>query len=70
MLKQEMKFYLFFDKNVDSEGFIIEKNDPTQRAITPDGEYIRIDEFAGIGKSGTFIKSDLPSLIELSDVLN
>jgi len=59
----------FFDKTVDKERFIIEKGDQTQRIITPDGEEIRISEFTGIRK-GSFIKSDLPSLIELSDVLN
>ena len=60
----------FFDKTVDSEGFIVEKNDPTQRVITPEGEEIRLEEFAGIRKgSEIFIKSDLPSLFDLMDIL-
>lgn len=55
-----------FDKTVDNEGFIVEK-DTGQRVITPDGEEIRLEEFAGIGKNGIFIKSDLPSLIAYID---
>lgn len=57
-----------FDKIVDNEGFIVEK-DTGQRVITPDGEEIRLEEFAGIGKNGVFIKSDLPSLINYLDKL-
>ncbi len=61
----------FFDKTVDEEGYIIERDDPTQRVITPDQEEIKEDEFAGIRKgSEIYIKSDLPSLIELIDVLH
>jgi hypothetical protein len=58
----------FFDKTIDEEGFIVETDDRTQRVITPDGEEITLDEFAGIRKgSEIFIKSDLPSVIELVD---
>jgi len=60
----------FFDKTVDDEGYIVEKDDVTQRVITPDGEEVRLEEFAGIRKgSEIFIKSDLPSLISLIDKL-
>jgi hypothetical protein len=59
----------FFDKNVDEQGFIVEK-DTNQRVVTPDGEEIILEEFAGIKKgSEIFIKSDLPSLINLADTL-
>jgi len=58
----------FFDKTVDNEGFIVEK-DTGQRIITPDGEEIRLEEFAGMGKCGIFVKSDLPSLINSLDKL-
>lgn len=58
----------FFNMTIDSEGFIIEK-ETGQRAITPEGEEIRLEEFAGIGKGGVFIKSDLPSLINSLDKL-
>lgn len=53
----------FFDKTIDNEGFIIEK-DTGQRIIMPDGKEIRLEDFAGIGKGGILIKSDLPSLID------
>lgn len=56
-----------FDKTVDCEGFIIEK-DTLQRVITPQGEEITLQEFAGIGKNGILIKSDLPSLINFIDM--
>lgn len=57
-----------FDKTVDDEGFIVEKGDITQRVITPDGEEVTLEEFAGIRKgSEIFIKSDLPSLIDVMD---
>lgn len=55
-----------FDKIVDNEGFVVEK-DTGQRVLTYDGEEIRLEEFAGIGKNGIFIKSDLPSLISYID---
>lgn len=58
-----------FDKTVDHEGFIVEK-DTYQRVIIPDSEEIRLEEFAGIGKGGVFIKSDLPSLVDLLDKLD
>ena len=57
-----------FDKIVDNEGFIVERDDPTQRVITPYGEEVTLEEFAGIRKgSEIFIKSDLPSLIDVMD---
>ena len=60
----------FFDKSIDEDGFIVEKNDSSQRIITTNGEEVRLDEFAGL-KAGSeiFIKSDLISLINLSDRL-
>jgi hypothetical protein len=60
----------FFGKKIDDEGYIIEADNPTQRVITPDGENITLEEFAGIRKgSEIYIKSDLPSLIELIDII-
>lgn len=60
----------FFDKAVDEEGFIVEKSDIDQRVVTPDGEEVTLEEFAGIRKgSEIFIKSDLPSIIDLIDKL-
>jgi hypothetical protein len=66
--KQEILSY--FGKTIDTDGYIIEAENPTQRVITPDGEDITLEEFAGIRKgSEIYIKSDLPSLIELIDVI-
>ncbi len=56
-----------FDKTVDKEGFIVEKSDTSRRVISFDGKEIRLEEFAGIGKDGVFIKTDLPSLISALD---
>ncbi|MBI2405476.1 hypothetical protein HYV21_00265 [Candidatus Microgenomates bacterium] len=59
-----------FGKTTDSEGYVVEKNNLTQRVLTPDGEEIKKDEFAVIKKgSEKYIKSDLISLIRLSDEL-
>lgn len=57
----------FFDKMVDEDGFIIEANSK-EKVLSPDGQEVKIDEFAGImGGSEIFIKSDLISIIELAD---
>ncbi|MEK6962977.1 MAG: hypothetical protein AABX70_01025 [Nanoarchaeota archaeon] len=56
-----------FGKTVDDEGFIVEKEDPSQKVLTPKGEEIRIEEWGGVLKgSEAFIKSDAFSLIELA----
>lgn len=60
----------FFNKSIDAENYIVEKDNPSQRILADDGEEIDIEKFAGITKgSEIFIKSDLPSLIRLSDRL-
>lgn len=54
-------------KTTDREGFIVEKDDPNQRVLTPKGEEIHIDEWAGLrAGSEAFIKSDAISLIKLA----
>ncbi len=59
-----------YGKTVDEEGFIVEKENEVQRVLTPKGEEIRIDEWAGIMKgSEAFVKSDIFSLIELAKKL-
>lgn len=59
-----------FGKTVDTEGFIVEKDKPEQRVLTPKGEEIRIEEWGGIIKgSEEFIKSDAFTLIELAKKL-
>lgn len=67
-LKEEM--LSCFGKTIDDEGYIVEKDHPDQRVITLDGNPITLEEFAGIRKgSEIYLKSDLPSLIELLDTL-
>ena len=57
----------FLDKSVDDENFIVEKEVPTQRVLTMEGDEVLFDEFGG-AKAGSevFIKKDLISLIRLS----
>lgn len=60
-----------FDKTTDTEGYIVEENDLSQRVLAPNGEEIKEEEFAGIKKgSEVYIKSDLISLIKLADDLS
>ncbi len=59
-----------YGKIIDEEGFIVEKDDPKQRVLTPKGEEIRVEEWGGIRKgSEAFIKNDAFSLIELAKKL-
>ncbi len=56
-----------FGKEVNKDEVIVEKSNPSQAVLTPTGEEINIDEFAGITRgSEVFIKSDLISLIDFS----
>ena len=60
----------FFGKMVDDNGYIVEKGNASQKILTPDGDELKIEEFAGIKRgSEVFIKSDLMSLINLADKL-
>ena len=57
-----------FGKTTDAENYIVEKNNPASRVLTPDGDEIKIDKFAGITNGSlAFIRSDLLSLMYLSD---
>ena len=57
-----------FNKTIDAEGYIVEKDKPSQRVLTPDGEEIRLEEWAGILKgSQLFIKNDIFSLVKYAD---
>jgi len=59
-----------YDKTTDEDGFIVEKENVRQKVLTPKGEEIHIDEWAGIIKgSEAFIKSDAFSLMELAKKL-
>lgn len=69
--KQARRFVLdIFDKQVDMHGFVVEKNNPGQKVLTPDGEELEENQFAGVKKgSEIYIKSDILSLIKLYDSL-
>lgn len=56
------------NKVVDSQGFIVEKENPSERVLTKDGEEIKLEEFAGVRKgSEVFIKNDINSILELAE---
>lgn len=60
-----------YGKSVDDEGYIVEKDNPSQRVLTPNGEEININEWGGVRKgSEAFIKNDTFSLIELAKKLD
>ena len=66
----KLDFLELYGKTTDQEGFIVEKEDPAQKVLTPKGEEILLEEWAGIMKgSEAFIKSDTFSLIELAKKL-
>jgi len=57
----------FFDKEINDENIIVEKNNPQQQVLSVDGQEVKIEEFGGIRKgSEVFIKNDLVSLMRLS----
>jgi hypothetical protein len=63
-----------FGKSVDKDGYIVESDDLSKKIFAEDGMEITLKEFAGIrkgadGKSVIFIRSDLPSLIDLLDII-
>ena len=65
--KAKREILRFFDKDIDNEDYIIEK-DTLQRILTTDGEFLALDDFAGVKKGSlVFIKSDINSIIELAD---
>lgn len=56
-----------FGKDVDEQGFIVESLSGI-RVLSPDGDEVHIDDFAGIKKgSEIFITKDLPSLLEYAN---
>lgn len=60
-----------FGKIADHEGYIVEKDNPSQRVLTLDGQEVRLEDFAGLRKGSLiFIRSGLVSAIKLSDQLN
>ena len=56
----------YLDKAIDSEGYIVEKNNPSQRVLTFEGEEILLEEWGGVRKgSEIFFKKNLISLMRL-----
>jgi hypothetical protein len=59
-----------FGKSTDSEGYVVEASDPSQRVLTPRGDEIPVSEFAGVRRGSTvFFKSDIVSLIEAAEAM-
>lgn len=59
-----------FDAAVDEDGYLVEKGNPTQKILSPDGVEIPLGKFGGVqAGSIQFLRSDLPSLIALYDRL-
>lgn len=57
----------YLDKTTDSEGYIVELSNPSQRVLSKEGEEVTLDEFGGACKgSEVFIKNDLISLMRIS----
>jgi hypothetical protein len=51
-------------------GFIVERCQPTQKVLTPRGEDIALEQFAGVRRgSAIFVKSDIVSLIEAAKAI-
>lgn len=55
------------NKDVDNDGYIVEKTNPVQKVLTFDGEEIMLKDFGGLEKgSELFIKDNLVSLLKLT----
>jgi hypothetical protein len=55
-----------FDKSIDGEGYVIDSDN--KRVLATDGNEIKANEIADITNMG-FIRNDICSLIELSDMV-
>jgi len=66
--KSAKKFILkAFGKGVNEEKYLVELDNPNQKVLTPDGESLKLENFAGIKKgSEVFIKSDIISLAKMA----
>jgi len=59
-----------FGKGIDSEGYIVEKSDASQRVLTQDGQEVLLKDFAGLRKGSLiFVRDGLVSAIKLADQL-
>jgi len=65
--KKAIKEILYcFDKSIDDEGYVIDSDN--KRVLAMDGKEIKANDIGGITKEG-FVRNDIVSLIELSDML-
>ena len=59
-----------FDKKADTEGYLVEKSNPSQRVLTSDGNEIPRALFGGDKRgSELYVSSDLVSIINLCKYL-
>lgn len=59
-----------FNKSINTDGVIVEKDNPTQKVLTQDGQEIMEYELGGVIPGSTiFVKNDLPTVMKLSDNL-
>ena len=59
-----------FNKSIDKDGFVVEKENPQKRVIALNGETVKAEELAAIKKGSLiFVKSDVISLVELADAI-
>lgn len=59
-----------FGFDVSEDGYIVEQGNPTQKLLSPNGDPVRFQKFAGIQHGSLrFFESDLPSLIDVADRL-
>jgi hypothetical protein len=56
-----------FNKTVDKEGMIVEKDNLQQKVLSSDGQELSLNEFGGIKKgSEVYINNNIVSLIKLT----
>lgn len=59
-----------FGKGIGNDNMVVEANNTAQRVLTPRGDEIPLDEFAGVVHGSTvFVKSDIDSVLEIVDRL-
>jgi hypothetical protein len=59
-----------FNKTIDKDDFIVENSNEKRKVLTPEGEFININEFAGIiPGSEIFVKNDIFSLIKVAEMI-
>jgi hypothetical protein len=58
-----------FGKTISKDGFVVDKT-TGQRVVTPRGEEIKADEFAGVRKGSAIpLKKNIVSLVEAAEAM-